>query len=54
MPIRIDEVLTEIAPPAAPAREVPAASESAVAPDPAALARALEQLAWRAERVKAD
>jgi hypothetical protein len=54
MPISIDEVVTEVAPPAAPAREDAPPSGAAMAPDPVALARTLEQLAWRAERVAAD
>jgi hypothetical protein len=54
MPISIDEVVTEVAPPPAPAREESPARETPAGIDPADLARALEHLAWRAERVKAD
>ena len=55
MPINIDEVVTEIAPPPAPANDAAAsASPDPVAPDPVALAQLLAQLAWRAARVAAD
>lgn len=55
MPINIDEVVTEIAPPPAPASDATApAALDPVAPDPVALAQLLAQLAWRAARVAAD
>lgn len=56
MPINIDEVVTEIAPPPAMVNDTPAesAAPDQVAPDPVALAQLLAQLAWRAARVAAD
>lgn len=55
MPINIDEVVTEIAPPPAPSSAAAApAGADPVAPDPVALAQLLAQLAWRAARVAAD
>ena len=55
MPINIDEVVTEIAPPPAPTSDAaaPAAPDPA-ALDPVALGHLLAQLAWRAARVAAD
>lgn len=55
MPIHIDEVVTEIAPPPAPTSDTPApAAPAPLAPDPVALGQLLAQLAWRAARVAAD
>ena len=55
MPINIDEVITEVAPPPAPSSDAAApAVVDPVAPDPVALAQLLAQLAWRAARVAAD
>jgi len=55
MPISIDEVVTEIAPPPAPV-EAATAEPAAVpaTPDPLVLARLLDHLAWRGARVAAD
>ena len=55
MPINIDEVVTEIAPPpASPSDAAAPAAPEPVAPDPVALGQLLAQLAWRAARVAAD
>lgn len=55
MPINIDEVVTEIAPPPAMVNDTPVEPAAApAAPDPVALAQLLAQLAWRAARVAAD
>ena len=55
MPINIDEVVTEIAPPPAPVSDAAApAAPDPVAFDPVALGQLLAQLAWRAARVAAD
>lgn len=55
MPINIDEVVTEIAPPPASSSDAAApAVPEPVAPDPVALGQLLAQLAWRAARVAAD
>jgi hypothetical protein len=54
MPIHIDEVVAEVAPPPAPASEAAPAGESGPAAKPDDLARVLAELAWREERCHAD
>ena len=54
MPINIDEVVTEIAPPPAPVSDAAAPAAAPAVPDPVALGQMLAHLAWRAARVAAD
>lgn len=55
MPIIIDEVTADIAPPPrSPASGASSPGQTAVAPDPAALRRELERLTERALRIHAD
>ena len=53
MPVHIEELVADIAPPA-PEPEPPARAEPPPEPASAAVARALAELAWREARCRAD
>lgn len=53
MPVHIEELVADIAPPA-PQAEPPARNETPPEPETERVARALAELAWREARCRAD